>query len=397
MNSHTPTCPPANDPQALESGRRRDLSSTVRKLSFTHGPMAMRSTAAVLNGYDRAYTYIAEWLPLARERREGAGGSPADQARWDRLMAAVVRPEGRKDTSYEGLIVLTNNGRELLHALAETESPSPPVEQIARHIRNSLKNGTYPPGALLPVGRIATRLGAPHSSVRLALADLAASGTVEMHNEGRARVPGVDRHRNLPGQIAAWLRTLIASDVLPIGKRLPSRAELSRIVVTNAQPVNEALQILAGEQVIKFGPSLRPFVPPGTRIPEEPDTSAACASQLQPAQQLDDDSDLRPSAIRESVRKAHTWWRRRLSPHPASLEHCIGHLCAARQHLTPSALATDARLSAHASGTPRAVARRALVTEAALQDPAADLRIWRTACLATAVNDLLRLTELHQL
>ncbi|MFI9356025.1 hypothetical protein [Streptomyces lydicus] len=100
--------------------------------------------------------------------------------------------------------------------------------------------------------------------------------------------------------------------------------------------------------------------------------------------------DLSADGIRETSRVVHAWWQWRQSLSPLDLARCVNRLCAAASHLEVRAQGVagadveDPDL--------RSVLTRMMVTAAAIGQPAVPI-LWQTACLATAVCDLLSLLE----
>ncbi|UQA91431.1 GntR family transcriptional regulator [Streptomyces halobius] len=176
----------------------RMLRSDTMRLGKIDGAKAAASPAAVSNGYDSVDQCVRKWLPLATRRRKAAERSPADQARWDRLIEAVTRPRRPSDVTYEGLVVLVSSARELLCALRRTQPPFVSVAEVAERIDRRIKVGLYPPGTNLSPSSIAADLELPPDSVTLALIDLADSGAIERRPNGRARVPKTDPTVPLP-------------------------------------------------------------------------------------------------------------------------------------------------------------------------------------------------------
>ncbi|MGP8301989.1 GntR family transcriptional regulator [Streptomyces inhibens] len=371
-------------------GTRRVLRADLLRLGRSGGARAATSSAAVSNGYDSVEQHVRKWLPLAVRRREAAVGSPADQARWDRLIEAVTRPKRPSEMSYEELVVLASSARELLRALRSTEPPVVPVAEVAQRIKQRIKDGIYAPGATLSPGRIAADLGLPLESVSLAMVDLADSGVIEKHANCRARVPGTHLSDDRPRQLAEWLQELVAAGVYPPGAALPARRELARILVTSQEPLIEALCILVEKGTLECDPNRRLTVRrDACRAIDAAHAPTCRLSRLpEPASEV----DLTSTGIREAVRKAHAWWSARLSPPPASVDHCIDHLCAAAHHLV-GRVRRDSTLPAEAEQHLRAVIARTAATAAAVHHPGFELRVWRAACLATAVGDLLGLVE----
>ncbi|MEU9121008.1 hypothetical protein AB0C96_14300 [Streptomyces sp. NPDC048506] len=375
------------DRPLVSRATRRALAGDLIRLGRVDGPRAGVSAAAVIEGYERAWHITDRWLPLAQERLRAASGSPADRARWEALVEAAARPDGcLRNRSFTGLAELAGHTRELLRTLRDTEPFYVPIAEVAARITEAVTHGNYLAGASLSPGRIAADLALPLASVKLALIDLADEGVVELSATGRARISGVgcaDR----PQQIAEWLRELIAAGAYPSGTRLPTRPVLARSLVSAEYPVAVAIRILTEDGTLICHPTRRPLVRPDhpTAGAQATDVTRAFAQLPHPMAPV----DLSETGIREAARVAQSWWRARLAPHPATLDHHLVQLVAIARHLITRARrqATDAqrehldgvvvRITASAAGVARA-------------DP--ERRIWRIACLAAALLDLLNLT-----
>ena len=366
---------------------RRGLAGDLVRLGRIDDPRAGRSAASVAYGYEKVWRITDQWLPLAGQRRWAAASSSADQARWDGLIKAAAHPGTRvRHPSFTGLVELTAHARELLRALRDTEPPYVPVAEVAARISAAVENGNYLAGATISPGRIAADLCLPLASVRLALADLAEKQVVEVTATGRFRVSGPG-HLDRPRQIADWLNELIAAGAYPPGTQLPVRATLARNLVSVEPPIAVAIRILVDDGTLICYPGKRPLVRPdlpnaGTKATE---LLRAFAEHPSPTGQV----DLTDTGVRETVRVAQSWWKARVAPDPATLDHHITQLVAIARHLIERARAQPrggqtgqldsviARITAGAAGAARA---------------APEHRVWRTALLAAAVRDLLKLT-----
>ncbi|MGW7639526.1 GntR family transcriptional regulator [Streptomyces decoyicus] len=364
---------------------RRALLAETRRLGHIGGAHAAASPAAVALAYDRVDQRLDKWLRLAERRREEAAEWPSDRARWDRLIEAVTRPRRPSDTSYEGLAFLVSGARELFRALLRTAPPFLPVAEVGRRIDRQIAAGVYAPGTTLSKSGIADVLCVPVDSVSLALSDLAHSGTIEAKANGRFRIP----HPDCDGrarQLATWLRELVAAGVYPPGSVLPRCGELARVLVTSQEPLTEALCLLVEDGTLACAPQR----PPTVRAVKVAARSATktLPGLAEPAH----DVPPTPAGIRESVRTVHVWWTSRLAPHPSRIDRCVDQLCTAAHHLEARARSAAGALAAEEPGL-RSVIARMKVTAAAVRQAVGENRLWLTACLATAVHDVLAIVE----
>lgn len=372
-----PSSSPADSAATRHALRNDQLS--LRRLG---GARAAASSAAVFDGHAHIDRHTAVWLTLAERRREDAAGSPADQARWDRLIKAAARP-APTEMSYERLVVRVGNARDLLRALVDTLPPSVPVVEIAQRIEQRITSGTYPPGAALAPGRIAAELAVPLQSVHLALSDLANKDVIEWQANCRARVPGAHRLNDRPRQIAQLLQVLITGGAFPPATALPGRRELSRMLVTAPQPLVVALSMLGNEGLLERDNRQRLTV---RRDAVDRTTSPQLPAPPQGV------TSLRQDEVREAARKARRWWSTRTSPAPTVLNQVIDQLRVAAHQMAERARRGTLPPSTTDQELEALVARTA-ITAATVHQPHFELRLWHTACLATVVLDLQALVD----
>ncbi|WP_107068060.1 GntR family transcriptional regulator [Streptomyces sp. CT34] len=380
---------------------RRALTSDLMRLGRIDGPRAGVSPAAVARGYEKTWHITERWLPLARQRRRAASGSTADQARWDGLINSVARPAQPEGCpSFPGLVELAGNARDLLRTLRDTEPPYVPVAEVAARIAEAIEGGHYLTGASLSPAKIAADRRLPVDSVKLALTDLAAKNVVELSATGRARVTSPVR-TDRPQQIADWLRELVAAGAYPPGTPLPTRPLLARNLVSADPPIAAAIRLLIDDGTLTCYPGQRPIVRPGH--PHAGTEMIALARAFAQLPHPKGPVDLRYTRIREVVRVSQSWWKARLVPHPTTLDHYLAQLVGIARHLITRARAPEPPTSAYGEQhepPEHQVARDHLdsviaritvgATSAAGADP--EHRVWRIACLAAAVHDLLKLT-----
>ncbi|WP_201304915.1 GntR family transcriptional regulator [Streptomyces sp. GS7] len=380
---------------------RRALTSDLMRLGRVDGPRTGVSPAAVARGYEKTWHITERWLPLARQRRRAASGSTADQARWDGLIESAARPaQPAGCPSFLGLVELAGNARDLLRTLRDTEPPCVPVADVAARIAEAIEDGHYLTGAPLSPARIAADRQLPVDSVKLALLDLAERNVVELSAAGRARVTGpggTDR----PRQIADWLRELVAAGAYAPGTALPMRQALARNLVSADPPIAAAIRLLIDDGTLTCYPGQRPIVRPG-----HPHAGTEMVVRARAFAQLPYASgpvDMRDTRVREVVRVAQSWWKARLVPHPTTLDHYLAQLVGiARQLITrahdpepptpPYGERREPQEHREAREHLECVIVRITVgaTSTAASDP--EDGVWRIACLAAAVHDLLKLT-----
>ncbi|MEU2874152.1 DUF6415 family natural product biosynthesis protein [Streptomyces olivoreticuli] len=338
---------------------------------------------------------IAErWVPVARRRRGAAAGSVADQARWDALIDAVISAQDiSPDGPYEALVLLTMQVRALLLAIHHSAPPCVPVAVIAERITDAIEAGIYPAGSRLVLDRLATDLNETRARVKLAVADLVTSGLVEWRgSRPHVTTPGAQR-TNMPERLAARIRAQIAVGVYPPGTPLPTRHELARTFMVSLAPLSAALRLLADDGLVLLPYASRATVAKTAEAAQVPtagmDVILASRDGQSPC------PDTRPIVIRECARIARSWWKNRFIPHPATLDHQLNQLHQFARHLLHQVQNHGAALPPD-SGESRSlhqVIARAAEADAVPRPADLELRVWHGACLATAVTDLLTLTE----
>ncbi|MFD4123831.1 GntR family transcriptional regulator [Streptomyces globisporus] len=311
-------------------------------------------------------------------------GSVTQRARWQTLIMAVETRQGTHAPAGTDVPGLCTALRKLLLAMLEYSRFEPPVTGISDYLRGRIADGTCPPGSLLGARRIAAELClAPVSAVRvkLALADLEAEGLVEANRTG-IRVTGTPAGRTERSvQVAQWLRTLIREGVYPPGSALPRVTDLPRLLVTPRPVISSAMALLGDEGTVRSGVGGRALVV------QDPGFAVAAPLDLTTVDRLLTlagwaGSDTSPRRVRETGRRARTWWQHRITPAPGRVPHTHRTLTSMAAHLIPAAHAH------HQTPQAEATMRRAAVTALAPQPEAAQEQLWRTACLAAAVLEL---------
>ncbi|MFD8912758.1 GntR family transcriptional regulator [Streptomyces sp. NPDC059575] len=338
-----------------------------------------------------AQDLVELWLPLAEDRLREAADSPSDQARWREAIQAVAPPkesEAEESATELSFMTFLSGARVLLHCLLDAERPGPQVGAIADRVRKFIKDGEYPAGAWLSVGRITTESGCLAASVErvhLALRDLEAEGLVTFSpSSGRARVAGEAIKPDRPAQIAGWLRVLIRAGVYPPYSELPTSQPLARGLVAKVQDVSAALHVLASEEILNCRRGRRPLVKPWLPIDVAPPPEIAdLAQELRGL--ATGDVDLSSSNVRMTCHRARVWWHSRLTPAPDQLENTFRTLVGAALDLFEFFLETrDASQDVDTD----TLLRRTGVTALAKMPDDVQERVWRTACLAVAVLEV---------
>ncbi|WP_145502610.1 GntR family transcriptional regulator [Streptomyces sp. CFMR 7] len=311
-------------------------------------------------------------------------GSATQRAQWQTLISAVETRQGSASPAGTDVLALCTALRNLLRTMLEYSRYEPPVTRISDYLRSRITDGTCSPGSPLGARRIAAELRlAPVSAVRvkLALADLKAEGVVESTRNG-IRVTGTPAGRpERSVQVAQWLRTLIREGVYPPGSALPRVADLARPLVTPTPVISSAVALLDDEGAVRSGLGVRAVVVqnPGFAVAAPLDLTTV-DRRLTLAGWAG--SDTSPQRVRETCRRARSWWHHRITPAPDRVPHTHRTLTSMAAQLIPAAH------NHHQTPTAKATMRRAAVTALAPQPEAPQEQLWRTACLAAAVLEL---------
>lgn len=385
----TITFPGAQQDETVDRRLRaalRELQKTAVRFSAGPSTRGAEYRAAV-------WALTEPWLPLAETRHRLAGGSPSDQHRWGQLItdARGLGPQASVSNPAEPPTIT----RSLLRALLEAERPGPRVAEIAERLRKLIADGTYPPGTSLSALHLsdeaeAAGIPAPVERVRLALRDLTAEGSAVTNGARRIWVAGGAEPVERPAQIAAWMRTLIQARVYPPQSPLPARLLLARDFLATARDTGAALHILGGEKVLNRSKAYRPIVRADLPFPVDPGPFDLGARVEQLRAKAVTGTTLLFSEVRAACQQVQVWWRVRHTPRPDVLERIFRTLITAAACAIPRVV--ELRPSAPDADV-GAVLRRTAIT--ALVDLPVDPleRLWRTACLATAVLQVLVLVE----
>jgi hypothetical protein len=156
---------------------------------MTDGKQVAAAPSTVARHVPELRTITQMWVPLGEARHAAAQGSPADQGRWQQLLAAAdlaSRPPG----SFEELLVAAFGVRDLIRALRDTPPGTPPVHDVAHRIRGLISGGRFT--STLSVSQIADDLAVPAAVVGLALEDLTEAGEL-CRWRGRPAIPAKAR------------------------------------------------------------------------------------------------------------------------------------------------------------------------------------------------------------
>ncbi|MFJ5938604.1 GntR family transcriptional regulator [Streptomyces sp. NPDC093071] len=350
------------------------LRSALLRVHHAAKGLPYRSSSQAEQDREKVWALVEPWITLAESRLQQAAGSPSDRTRWEECIAGVRRPDA-EGAPVPPLVNLGNAAIRLLHALIEAEA-GPDVKAITDYVRTAVTNGAYLPGTRLAPGRIAAELGLSRSHfsrIELAFQDLRGEGLVSLFPPGKWWVTAQDER---PVQIAALLRMFIQAGVYPPKTHLPSLVPLARTLVSSAPDVTAALRTLQNEGAVIRGAWARTTVHPAPPFPVQPAAdSHVLVDRLRNG--AASDADLSALGIRKTCKRAQDWWRARISPDPTALERTRHCLIAATVHLIeqdPDDREARSRL------------RRAAALVPASTSPD---HLWRTACLAAVVLELL--------
>jgi hypothetical protein len=164
------------------------LTQDIDRLRSVKGRRAGVSAESVEDAYRLVHTSTQPWLRLARSRH-AASDSKADRARWEAWIAALTPPSHGIRGTWSQACLLADAGGEMLRALRKTLIPCLSVGSVAQEIQRRIEHGTLAPSARIRRRTLAKALRVPASYVDLALADLAATGLVEVRAGRRAPAP----------------------------------------------------------------------------------------------------------------------------------------------------------------------------------------------------------------
>ncbi|MER6116142.1 GntR family transcriptional regulator [Streptomyces sp. NPDC001743] len=371
----------APDPRSAESVgdptliRLRSDLTALRRLGKQYDTVAGGGTEGVLR-------LVTPWLPVAEGRLQAAEGSPGDQARWRSLIDKV------RASSEADLVTASMAARLLLRELVEAFLPGPSVREIADRVRRGIADGALPPGALLSRLRILADAGLTSASgarVDLALQDLAAEGLVVVRSSNRVLVAGPRKTYDQVTVAADLLRVLVSTGVYPLMSSLPIQPDLSRLLAAEMSAVSRALHWLHEEGYVSVQRSRRAVVRPVLPVlVSGPPTLEDLVRRL--CRAAPSGTNLDRAGLRKSCRRAKVWWHRRSVPDAESLREVRQSLVASAAGLLPLA-------ARRYPDSPDAHALLGYTATAALHDWPAEreIELWRLACVATAVLDVLDL------
>ncbi len=310
---------------------------------------------------------VHRWLPVAREYRAAAAGSPAQLRRWDRVLERAVGP----DVLARPVDQLGAWAHEV-HTLLETVREARRAGQVTaavvgQTIAARVQDGEYYPGCVLSSYRIALDYGLPQAVADDAVQDLLACGVLESSG-GRAAPAGSRAAReHMEKVITDRLRAQIAAGLYPPHSTLPSRRELAQVLWSVLAHVTGALRTLAGEGLVTTGPGPVRVTAAAADLPPAPrDEPPPCATPYSSA------------VITRQTQDVIDRWRLRRPAPAAVVEESWDVL---RQ--------MTVQLLHHCSAPENAVVvRRAVEVARAPWPDSSWERVWHTACLARAVAAL---------
>ncbi|MEU8779067.1 GntR family transcriptional regulator [Streptomyces sp. NPDC048606] len=316
----------------------------------------------------------ATWTPTALTLQTQAHGSAVDQARWQKLIGGVD-PSRVADSSPEAVTELATAVIDLLTALDDGPTP---IAHLAAAVSSAIGRRHYEPGMFLTTAAVATHLAAPKHLVRDALAHLTTEGTLVRSGCHITVALAGQRPCPTPDQLAARIREQLAHGIHRPGDDMPSLKELGRLLRTGQARIAEAQDMLEREGLL-----LRQR----RRGPRVLDS----AQSLTPCEQLPLPAPPRQrtglSVIRTSTEAAKRRWQLRAYLAPDEVREHWDKLRVLDAQLLSEPFPTGVTPSARL----RADARTAQAIEA-LCAPLPDgilPGLWHTACLATALGDLL--------
>ncbi|MGW3514494.1 hypothetical protein [Streptomyces hydrogenans] len=181
---------------------------------------------------------------------------------------------------------------------------------------------------------------------------------------------------------APLLRALVSTGIYPLMSSLPVQPDLSRLLAAERSVVSRALHRLHEEGYLSVQHSRRSVVRPVPPAPVNgPPTVEDLVGRLRSA--APSGTDLDRAGFRKSCRRAKVWWNRRSVPDAELLREVRQSLVASAADLLPLA----------ARRHPDAHAVLGYTVTAALHDwpVEREIEVWRLACVATAVLDVLDL------
>ncbi|MEU8543116.1 GntR family transcriptional regulator [Streptomyces sp. NPDC048717] len=255
-------------------------------------------------------------------------------------------------------------------------------------VRRGITDGVLPPGTLLSRMRILADAGLTSTSgtrVDLALQDLAADGLVVVRYSNQVLVAGPRKTYDQVTVAADLLRVLVSTGIYPLMSSLPNQQDLSRLLAAERPTVSRALHRLHEEGYLFVQHSRRAVVRPVPPVSASgPPTLDDLVGRLCSA--APSSTNLDRAGLRESCRRAKVWWHRRSLPDAESLREVRQSLVAAAAALLPLA-------ARRPPDAPDAYAVLGYAVTAALHGWLAEreIEVWRLACVATAVLDVLDL------
>ncbi|CQR61784.1 GntR family transcriptional regulator [Streptomyces leeuwenhoekii] len=385
---NTPTSTTESPEQGVKGASTyRQLRSTLVAFQRAMAQFDSPTASATERAREAVWAVVEPWLPLAEQRQRQAAPSPSDQERWRQLITEA-RQLSTRHTPGTDPVLQCWAARRLLRALMEAERPGPSVSDIAGSVRQAISRGTYTPGTLLGMSRIAAEQDTPTvERVELALQDLQREGLVTISYSKRVRVAGNTPSTDRPTQIATWIRYLIQSAVYPPHSELPPVRSLALSLVSAPAEITTALRMLEDQNVVQRRPGQRALVLPAQPFPVAPpsdldDLLTSLHHRALPGTRLTG------AEVLTTCRRTRTWWTSRRTPPPDAVDRLVRTLITAAARLIPQAAQQH-----QGNRDVTTLLRRTAITALAEQPTDSGEQVWRAACLAAAVRELSQLTN----
>ncbi|WP_411077986.1 GntR family transcriptional regulator [Streptomyces sp. cmx-10-25] len=143
---------------------------------------------SIEDAYHLVYSSTQPWLDLARTQRTASD-----------YPARTPSPHGIQGT-WAQVCLLAGQGRDRLRDLSEAVVPGLSFGSVSQEIQQRITSGVLAPSSRIRERKLARSLRVPASYVRLALADLGATGLVEVRANGYFAVVAVCAHVSERGQ-----------------------------------------------------------------------------------------------------------------------------------------------------------------------------------------------------
>ncbi|MFK0202443.1 GntR family transcriptional regulator [Streptomyces lavendulae] len=288
---------------------------------------------------------------------------------------AAVDPARPVEISPTGVAPMATAVIDLLTALDDGPTP---VADLAAKVSSAIHLCRYEPGMALVTASVAADLDAPKELTRLALAQLVGEGLLTRAGSRTTVALSGSRPFPRPEHLAARLREQIAQGIYPSGVNLPGLNELARRLNTVQPRIAEAQRLLEADGLLLRQRRRGPAVLEPARLLTSPDRLPLPDP---PARRIP------LHAVQMSAGAASNRWHRRAYLPPAEVHmHWQSLRDIGAQLLDtpfPNCATSGARARANARATRAMEALCAPLPDGILPG------LWHTACLSTALRDLL--------